>query len=49
MVLAAYKNGREVGRSAILVDVGNVPEPASFALVGVALAGAAFAARRRKG
>ena len=48
IVLAAYQNGREVGRSAILVDVGNVPEPASFALVGVALAGAAFAARRRK-
>ena len=48
VVLAAFKNGREVGRSAILVDVGDVPEPASYALVGAALAGAAFAARRRK-
>ena len=47
-ILEAWQGGREVGRSAILVDVGNVPEPTSLALVGVALAGAAFAARRRK-
>lgn len=49
-ILAAYNQaGVEVGRSAILVNVGTVPEPASLALVGVALLGMAGGMRRKRG
>jgi len=46
-ILAAYQGQQEVGRSAILVNVGRVPEPASLALVGVALLGVVASLRRR--
>ncbi|HEY4082755.1 MAG TPA: PEP-CTERM sorting domain-containing protein [Burkholderiaceae bacterium] len=52
-MLAAFDDaGLQVADVSILVDVGNptsnVPEPAGLALVGIALAGAGFASRRRK-
>ena len=46
-ILAAYQGNQEVGRSAVLVNVSQVPEPASLALVSVALLGVAGSLRRK--
>jgi hypothetical protein len=46
--LIASRNGVEVARSAINVDVGVVPEPGSLALLGLGMGGLLFARRRNK-
>lgn len=51
LYLAAYAGTQEVARTSITVivgDGGTVPEPGSLALVGLALAGAAVASRRKQ-
>ena len=48
-ILAAFNAaGAEVGRSAILVNVAQVPEPASLALVGIAMLGMVGGLRRSR-
>lgn len=47
--LAAFDGSTEVARSTINILVGDVPEPATIGLFGVALAGLGVARRRRRG
>ena len=47
-ILAAFNGSAEVGRSAILVNVAQVPEPASLALVGIAMLGMVGGLRRSR-
>ena len=46
--LIAFDGGREVARSAIKVNVGEVPEPGIFALLGLGMTGLMVARRRKQ-